>query len=485
MKIKFLIWALLISSIGKGQELQDQRMKTATNGSPEDKKQLIAKLYEELKSYKTEKEYRNARYVFYAAGQEETADSLNKVAIKKFPKGAAARDAFLNDVYYKQEKVDDKAKIYKELIKKWPADKFPGDEISYDYVIANLATSMAEEDRPEEAKKYLANLHERFWRGNAFIPVGVIFLSKGDTTAAISLLQTAVDDAYYYLTLPEDQKDNKAKFAAQSYTGALSSLVNVFADQGKNEEALKLIEQAIEIAPQQSGNLSYVYSKCLIGVGRNLEAFNELSKLYKDGRFDLEPKIKEVYLKLNGSDKGLNRHLNGLQEELLVKIREHIKTLEQHKQAPAFDLVNLKGERVSLESLKGKVVVLDFWATWCQPCKKSFPGMKAAQEFYQKDEDVVFLFVNTWERDKNYKENVAAFIEKNNYPFNVLFDDVKDPATNEVLAAKFGIKGIPAKFIIDKEGYIRYALLGSSPMVDYIKLEMKELVEGAKKPYKG
>ncbi|TYR32544.1 TlpA family protein disulfide reductase [Sphingobacterium phlebotomi] len=86
---------------------------------------------------------------------------------------------------------------------------------------------------------------------------------------------------------------------------------------------------------------------------------------------------------------------------------------------------------------------------------------------------------------KNDDKKVVDFIAKNKYPFQVLYDDQKDPETGEVLAAKYGVQGIPAKFIIDKEGNIRYFLTGSTPNVDYIKLEMRELIEAAKKPHKG
>jgi peroxiredoxin len=107
--------------------------------------------------------------------------------------------------------------------------------------------------------------------------------------------------------------------------------------------------------------------------------------------------------------------------------------------------------------------------------------MQAAQAEYANDDKVQFLFINTWERDKEYKKNVVSFIEKHNYPFEVLYDDQKDSETGQVLAAKYGVQGIPAKFIIDGEGNIRYALTGSSPNVDYIKMEIKELIEAAKK----
>jgi peroxiredoxin len=145
--------------------------------------------------------------------------------------------------------------------------------------------------------------------------------------------------------------------------------------------------------------------------------------------------------------------------------------------APAFKLKDVDGKEVSLASLRGKVVVVDFWATWCGPCIQSFPGMKKAQEQHASDPDVKFLFVDTWESGEDAKKKEAAidFMKKNNYPFHVLMDF--DNGTVE----QYGVEGIPTKFVIDRNGQVRFRSVGFGGDTDALAEELARMIELAKK----
>lgn len=131
-----------------------------------------------------------------------------------------------------------------------------------------------------------------------------------------------------------------------------------------------------------------------------------------------------------------------------------------NREAPAFELKDSKGMTVSLASLKGKVVVLDFWATWCVPCHQSFPAMQKAVSHYEKNEDVVFLFVDTREKSADYERLAKEDMSKHHYDFNVIFDEKGDDGRQGKYYKLYDMIGIPTKFIIDRNGIIRYKLEG-------------------------
>lgn len=144
------------------------------------------------------------------------------------------------------------------------------------------------------------------------------------------------------------------------------------------------------------------------------------------------------------------------------------------KRAPNFALLNMKGETVSLEDYRGKILIINFWATWSRPCIDSFSGMQAAVNKYKDDPSVEFLFINTFEQDENYKEIVEKFIKSEGYTFNVAFDDMKHPSKSTVMA--YGVTSIPANIFVDRKGVIRYQSVGGNRDVEQVVKEIDEKV---------
>lgn len=123
---------------------------------------------------------------------------------------------------------------------------------------------------------------------------------------------------------------------------------------------------------------------------------------------------------------------------------------QEPKLAPDFTLVNLDGEAITLSDYRGRVVVLDFWATWCSPCLKSFPNLHAVVEQY--DESAVVLIVVSL--DKSAKRARDYLVENNYATDNVLWESLE--LAREV-RDMFGVVGIPRTFVIDQDGFIQHA----------------------------
>lgn len=475
-KLIIVLFLFSLSTEIHAQENDQSKLKIYAdifqNGTQAQKDSLTKVFIKEGKVSKKEEELE--LYFNYLTSLKLTAEAkkIQDRAIKLNPKGKMARGKDITH-YYALEKLSEKEKLYTKILSKYPMDKYPGDGIVYDYVTSALAVDMIKAGQKEKSLQYLNNLQEEFWRSQGYIPVAIELLKAGDTISAIPLIRQSMEDALKFIR--GDVQDNKAKFAGVGYPGYVQMYADVLLAKGESEEALRIIAEARAVVPNRAAEFRPAYARALQMAGRDLEAFNQYTSLYSEGQFNYYTPLQDLYVKLNnGQNSGFDQFIEQQKITLKENIVKELKKTEIEKESPSFKLRDFEGKMVELNSLKGKIVVLDFWATWCQPCIKSFPGMQKAVTHYSNDPNVVFLFIDTWERAEEYEQLVKDFITKNNYTFHVLFDDGK---TDTDVAPKFGVKGIPAKFIIDQKGKIRFSLTGSSPYADYILMELIEMIE--------
>lgn len=120
--------------------------------------------------------------------------------------------------------------------------------------------------------------------------------------------------------------------------------------------------------------------------------------------------------------------------------------------APAFSGQLVSGEPTRLSDYQGRIVLLDFWGTWCPPCVASMPHLQSIQDAYA-GKDVIVLGVN---QDPGQQAKVRRFLERR----NLTFPSVMDPGS---IHRAYGVYSFPSSFVIDKQGVIRAAFRGPAP----------------------
>jgi cytochrome c biogenesis protein CcmG/thiol:disulfide interchange protein DsbE len=149
----------------------------------------------------------------------------------------------------------------------------------------------------------------------------------------------------------------------------------------------------------------------------------------------------------------------------LMKVQEG--PLGVGRPVPEFTLTTFEGEQYSLAGLKGKVVLINFWASWCKPCEQEAADLETAWKVYRSQGDVVFIGIAWTDTERNSLEYLDRF--------SITYPNGPDLGTR--ISQRFRTTGVPETYIIDRNGDLAYVKLSPFLSLEEIKMAIDPLLE--------
>lgn len=394
----------------------------------------------------------SAMYWFDQTGQKERGETLKKEMMEKNPKGPVAEATRRSAVY--QER--DAAKRV-DLIEKFLAD-FPQKGMMLDNMISYQVSSYASAKQPEKALAAIDRMTSP--NPNMLNSIAWGWIEKGENLdQAVTIAKKGVDLASNPSSTAKPTYLSDQQWKEQSESG-LGMVLDTYAfglyQQGKYAEAEKGFAESYRITKGEQPDIT---ERLLMAYNRNgkyTEAMTVGKQAVESGRSSdkVLGYFKEAYTKQKGSEKGFEEIVASAKKAGAKEVQGKVAKTRVSKPAVQFALKDIEGKTIKLSDLKGKVVVVDFWATWCGPCKMSFPTLQKVYEKYKSHPQVAIYALDTWENvgGKEQEDLVKKFLADNKYTFPVLYD--------EGMVEKYGVEGIPTKFVIDKKGDIAFKSVG-------------------------
>lgn len=355
---------------------------------------------------------------------------------------------------------DELHQVYRKFEKDYPLDKFAQVYVLLDQVNSAAAEQLISWQKPD-ALDYILKIRQVNERNRLLQLLPAPIWHDPMVDSLITAFQKYVDE--------KQVVDDNKRFL---YTELLSY-------SGQDQQALDYMVQQNDVARLQSIH-PYLFIRLYRRTQQPDLTLPILSEIIRKGAGKPESKqmLQELWLE-SKRDQGdfaqyYESQLQVLRDSMQIGLNERLVSYE----APDFQLRNLEGDMVSLKDLRGKVVFLDFWATWCGPCLASFPAMQQVVNTYKNREDVVFLFVNTLEREEDQQEQIAKIKElfaQKSWDLPVVLDSKVAGQYDTV--RKYKVSGIPAQFLIDKNGQVRYVKKGFSGGDESLIQEINLLIQ--------
>lgn len=359
------------------------------------------------------------------------------------------------------------------------------DAETIDMLKGNVAIAFLRKQKFTEFRKYVALMKNKF-NQTSFLNMSTAILvrEKINFKMAEQLAKYTLD---LYFSYKDDPAAKPANFNDQDWTRFMEFSKYVYYDayaevlevNGKYKVALDYQKMSFrETMDEEMLTSVERYARLMALNDKEDEAYNLLEDFAKRGKSTaaMNLQLKSIYNKKH-SNEDFDTYFAALQKNVQTEIKSSLKEKLIDTIAPSFALKDLDGRVVSLSALKGKVIVLDFWATWCTPCIASFPAM---QTMVAKHPDVVFLFIATQEKPLGALNRVKDFIKKGRYQFRVIMDETVKGSTSYQTAAAYRLNGIPSKAVIDKNGKLQFMNSGFSSDTELIN-ELDAMIDMAAK----
>ncbi len=389
----------------------------------------------------------------------EKGDSLSASILKQYPTGLFAKSKLTQKFFKEANDPTQKADLnvlmqyYSDYTSNYPKEQHD-DQIT-DMMNAVLFKNVIDTKDWARIDDFAKRFNNPMFAAQQYNLSSWEFADGDNITSEGKELNFAEKLATNSLEILETKRNNLGKYEEKSdydktlmyYTDALAL---VLYKQGKYDQAFMEMSKIIDFPFLEDSNRERYILYAENAKGENFVK-NYLDNLLKEQNISdkLFDKLATIYRSQNLSLAEIENLRLANKKIATKESREKLmKMYSGDLKAKDFELNNLKGEKVKLSSLKGKIVVLDFWATWCGPCREALPHMQELVKKYDKSE-VVFLFVNTMETKKPTEiiKSVNKFITENKYDdLNIVFD-----LDNDVYK-KYLVQGLPTEIIIDKEG---------------------------------